>query len=98
MGFSLGARVAYYIMQGWPKTVDPRLKDIILLSGAVRRQADKQWSLHVENITGKLVNIYNEDDLVLAYVFKVPSLNRSPCGISQLKSFTPESRTLMPLT
>jgi pimeloyl-ACP methyl ester carboxylesterase len=94
MGFSLGARVAYYIMRGWPKTVDPRLKDIILLSGAVRRQADKQWSLHVENITGKLVNIYNEDDLVLAYVFKVPSLNRSPCGIKPIKEFHPRIENL----
>ncbi len=55
MGFSLGARVAYYIMRGWPQTANRRLKDVILLSGAVRRQADKNWSLHVENITGKLV-------------------------------------------
>ncbi len=87
MGFSLGARVAYYIMRGWPQTANRRLKDVILLSGAVRRQADKNWSLHVENITGKLVNIYNEDDWVLAYLFKVPSLNRSPCGIKPIKEF-----------
>jgi len=94
MGFSLGARVAYYIMRGWPQTADRRLKDVILLSGAVRRQADKNWSLHVENITGKLVNIYNEDDLVLAYVFKVPSLNRSPCGIKPIKEFHPRIENL----
>jgi len=94
MGFSLGARVAYYIMRGWPQTSDRRLKDVILLSGAVRRQADKNWGLYVENITGKLVNIYNEDDLVLAYVFKVPSLNRSPCGIKPIKEFHPRIENL----
>ncbi|MFS8885054.1 DUF726 domain-containing protein [Synechococcus sp. H70.2] len=94
MGFSLGARVAYYIMRGWPQTADRRLKDVILLSGAVRRQADKNWSLHVENITGKLVNIYNEDDWVLAYVFKVPSLNRSPCGIKPIREFHPRIENL----
>ncbi|MFT0812247.1 DUF726 domain-containing protein [Synechococcus sp. OH20] len=94
MGFSLGARVAYYIMRGWPQTADRRLKDVILLSGAVRRQADKNWSLHIENITGKLVNIYNEDDWVLAYVFKVPSLNRSPCGIKPIKEFHPRIENL----
>ncbi|MFT0787634.1 DUF726 domain-containing protein [Synechococcus sp. H55.10] len=94
MGFSLGARVAYYIMRGWPQTADRRLKDVILLSGAVRRQADKNWSLHVENITGKLVNIYNEDDWVLAYVFKAPSLNRSPCGIKPIREFHPRIENL----
>ncbi|MFS8860822.1 TMCO4 family protein, partial [Synechococcus sp. H60.1] len=94
MGFSLGARVAYYIMRGWPQSADRRLKDVILLSGAVRRQADKNWSLHVENITGKLVNIYNEDDWVLAYVFKVPSLNRSPCGIKPIREFHPRIENL----
>jgi len=94
MGFSLGARVAYYITRGWPQTSDRRLKDVLLLSGAVRRQADKNWSLHVENITGKLVNIYNEDDLVLAYVFKVSSLNRSPCGIKPIKEFHPRIENL----
>lgn len=86
MGFSLGARVAYYIMRGWPQTADRRLKDVILLSGAVRRQADKNWSLHVENITGKLVNIYNEDDWVLAYV--------SPCGIKPIREFHPRIENL----
>ncbi|MFS8909153.1 DUF726 domain-containing protein [Synechococcus sp. OH2] len=94
MGFSLGARVAYYIMRGWPQSADRRLKDVILLGGAVRRQADKNWSLHVENITGKLVNIYNEDDWVLAYVFKVPSLNRSPCGIKPIREFHPRIENL----
>ena len=94
MGFSLGARVAYYIMRGWPQTANRRLKDVILLSGAVRRQADKNWSLHVENITGKLVNIYNEDDWVLAYLFKVPSLNRSPCGIKPIREFHPRIENL----
>ncbi len=94
MGFSLGARVAYYIMRGWPQTSDRHLKDVILLSGAVRRQADKNWSLHIENITGKLVNIYNEDDLVLAYLFKVLSLNRSPCGIKPIKEFHPRIENL----
>ncbi|MFS8779212.1 TMCO4 family protein [Synechococcus sp. R55.3] len=94
MGFSLGARIAYYVMRGWPQTANRRLKDIILLSGAVRRQADKHWSLHVENITGKLVNIYNEDDAVLAFVFKVPSLNRSPCGIKPIKEFHPRIENL----
>ncbi len=93
MGFSLGARVAYYIMRGWPSHCRS-LKDVLLLSGAVRRGADKNWSLHIENITGKLVNIYNEDDLVLAYLFKVPSLNRSPCGIKPIKEFHPRIENL----
>ncbi len=84
IGFSLGARIAYYTMQAWPNH-DRRLKDIILLGGAVRRGKSKNWGEHVEKLSGKLVNVYNEKDSVLSYLFKTTALNRSPCGIKPLK-------------
>lgn len=93
IGFSLGARIAYYTMRGWPSS-NKKLQDIVLLGGAVRRGASKKWSDHVEKISGKLVNIYNEDDVVLAYLFKTVSLNRSPCGIKPIKEFHPKIENL----
>ncbi|MCJ2543516.1 DUF726 domain-containing protein [Thermostichus vulcanus] len=93
IGFSLGARIAYYTMQAWPHH-DRRLKDIVLLGGAVRRGASKNWSEHVEKLSGKLVNIYNEEDLVLNFLFKTASLNRSPCGIKPIKEFHPKIENL----
>ncbi|MEN9226228.1 MAG: DUF726 domain-containing protein, partial [Thermostichus sp. DRC_bins_24] len=93
IGFSLGARIAYYTMRAWPHD-DKRLKDIVLLGGAVRRGASKNWGEHVEKLSGKLVNIYNEEDLVLAFLFRAVSLNRSPCGIKPIKEFNPEIENL----
>jgi pimeloyl-ACP methyl ester carboxylesterase len=93
IGFSLGARIAYYTMRAWPDS-DKRLKDIVLLGGAIRRGASKNWSDHVEKISGKLINIYNENDLVLAYLFKTVALNRSPSGIKPIKEFHPKIENL----
>ncbi|NJK64464.1 MAG: DUF726 domain-containing protein [Synechococcaceae cyanobacterium SM2_3_1] len=93
IGFSLGARIAYYTMRGWPSS-NRKLQDIVLLGGAVRRGASKKWSDHVEKISGKLVNIYNEDDVVLSYLFKTVSINRSPCGIKPIKEFDPKIENL----
>lgn len=88
VGFSLGSRVAYYIMRDWSES-SVQLHDVVLLAGAIRRGNSKDWALAVSHITGQLVNIYNSNDLVLNTLCKALELNRSSCGIKPIKEGHP---------
>lgn len=88
VGFSLGARVVYYIMRDWPES-SVSLHDVILLAGAIRRGNSKDWGLAASHITGHLLNIYNSNDWVLNKLCKSLEFNRSPCGIQPIKEYHP---------
>ena len=84
VGFSLGSRVAYYMMRDWSES-SVELRDVVLMDGAIRRGNSKDWGLAVSHITGQLLNIYNSNDLVLKTLCKALELNRSSCGIKPIK-------------
>lgn len=82
---SLGVRVAYEGMINWRANYH-KLEDVILLTGAVRRDSSKDWGCAVNRIEGNLINIYNEDDPILKKFFKLAEAG-NPCGRKRIKEY-----------
>ncbi|MBM3266668.1 MAG: DUF726 domain-containing protein [Candidatus Sericytochromatia bacterium] len=80
IGYSLGARVLFYALtEGRRPVTAPTCENLLLVGGAVRR--NKSWDAARRAITGRAVNAYSRDDLILTTLFKVARLNTaSPCG------------------
>ncbi|WP_204105663.1 MULTISPECIES: DUF726 domain-containing protein [Spirulina sp. CCY15215] len=83
MGFSIGARVAYYTMRDWSEA-QIQLHNVLLLGGTIRRDAVRNWASAASRIEGKLINIYNCEDLVLTRFCQILEWDRSPCGIKPI--------------
>jgi hypothetical protein len=82
---SLGARVVYFGISE-QKTTDRRIKDVILLGGAIRRNK-REWNTVSKNISGSLINIYNQNDKVLNQLYKSAELRiNDPIGLSPIDS------------
>lgn len=85
---SLGARVAYEGIKSWTAS-HYLLQDVILLSGAVRRDSSKDWGYVADKIKGSLINVYNEDDPKLKKFFKLAEAGNA-CGRKPIKEFHPK--------
>ncbi|MFL9458136.1 DUF726 domain-containing protein [Tolypothrix campylonemoides VB511288_2] len=85
---SLGARVAYEGMESWAQN-HYLLEDVILLSGAVRRDSSKNWGYVAGKIKGTLINVYNEDDPTLKKRFKLAEAGNA-CGSKPIKEYHPQ--------
>ncbi|MDZ7996179.1 MAG: DUF726 domain-containing protein [Nostoc sp. EfeVER01] len=88
MAHSLGARVAYYCMEGWTEK-QHLLENVILLAGAVRRDSSKDWGYVTSQITGNLINVYSSDDKTLKYIFKIAEGGQNACGRKPIKEYHP---------
>lgn len=83
MGFSVGARIAYYTMRDWSEA-QICLNNVLLLGGTIRRDIVRNWGTAASRLEGKLINIYNCEDLVLTRFCQILEWDRSPCGIKPI--------------
>lgn len=85
LAHSLGARVAYFGIENWTGSKHS-LGDVILLTGAIRRDSSKDWGYVADRIQGKLINVYNDDDPYLKKIFKSLELGNA-CGRKPIKEY-----------
>ncbi len=85
VAYSLGTRVVYYALAEGRKSVPAaKLKELILLGGALRRS--KSWAAAAKGVSGKIVNVYCQEDFILSTVFKIAQVNpSSPCGLKPIE-------------
>lgn len=77
---SAGARLVFWGLKhaGGPTG---RIRDVILMGGAVSRGHRKEWELVVSRIGRLLVNVYNPGDWVLGVLYRLGQLTtRDACG------------------
>ncbi len=86
VGHSLGARVAYYAVLN----SKIKLENVVLLGGAIRRDSSREWGDVADRLDGKLVNVYNESDIVLTALTKSINLRQNPCGRKPIKQAHPK--------
>jgi pimeloyl-ACP methyl ester carboxylesterase len=84
IGHSLGARVIFFAGENWPAHSIQKLKNVLLLGGAIPKSRD--WSRVASNLSGNLFNIYNSSDLILKNLFRASSLGLFPCGLREIES------------
>lgn len=83
LGFGLGAYIAYYAMHDWYKAC-LELQNVILLAATIRRDRSKEWGKSASRISGKLINVYNCEDLILQRFCQILDWDCSPCGIKPI--------------
>ncbi|MDY7013400.1 MAG: DUF726 domain-containing protein [Cyanobacteriota bacterium] len=89
IGVSLGAYVAYYAMRDWFKA-SVELKNAILLAAAIRRDSGLEWGKAASHLSGKLIDVYNSEDLILKRFCQILEWERSPCGIKPILEEHPQ--------
>ncbi len=85
---SLGARVAYYCMETWLEN-QKFFQDVILLTGAIRRDSSKDWGYVASKVRRHLINVYNDDDPELKLKFKSAEGGNNACGRKPIKEYHP---------
>ena len=73
---SLGCRVIYNALELLKNHPEKKVKNIILLGGAVGKQP-KDWEAVADTITGKIYNCYSENDRTLDKVYSAATLKLS---------------------
>jgi phage antirepressor YoqD-like protein len=85
VGYSLGTRVIVAALDQLAKRgVSGKIFDVYLLAGAVA-QNDPRLEQISQVVEGKIVNVYSEKDLVLAYVYRTAEWLARPIGMSKLE-------------
>ena len=87
MGHSLGARVAYYLLEALSTKSKARVQRAYLLGGAVGKDDDDGWTKAMKAIrsTGKLYNCYTSNDMILERLYRNVTARRSyPIGLAQI--------------
>ena len=81
VGHSLGARVIHSGLLAGAGA--GRVHDVILLGGAVRRKR-RNWEQVGAAIEGRVVNVFNRNDMILAGLRTLTFLKSSPCGLKEI--------------
>ena len=86
VGHSLGCRVIYYALQALSTNEKQiKIKDVILLGGAVGRNDEKGWGKACSAISGNIYNCYSQHDAILSKLYKTANANLSdPIGIGPI--------------
>ncbi|MHC5766684.1 MAG: DUF726 domain-containing protein [Nostoc sp.] len=66
------------------------LQDVILLTGAIRRDSSKDWGYVASKVRGYLINVYNNDDPTLKKYFKLAEAGNNACGRKPIKEYHPK--------
>lgn len=88
IAFSSGARVAFQGLKKWTN-YHHKLKDAILLAGALRRDDTNNWGYAASKLSGYLINVYNSDDPGMKNYRLGAGLN-SPCGLKPIEEQHPQ--------
>lgn len=83
MGHSLGARVVHFALQALAtKGGEKRIKDVVLMGGAVGNHDLKSWTMAASAASGRLHNCYSELDGVLKGLYQLANVGQSvPAGL-----------------
>ena len=86
MGHSLGARVVYYALEALgTKEGEKRIRNAVLLGGAVGVDDSEAWATAAAAVEGSLYNGISREDEVLGKLYRAVTLFRSkPAGINEV--------------
>lgn len=95
VGHSLGCRVIYYALQALSTKGQIKIKDVILLGGAVGRDDKDGWERACSTISGTIYNCYSQNDQVLERLYKIANANLSnPIGLGPIPDFGSKIKNL----
>ncbi len=86
IGHSLGCRVIYFALIALSTKDSKKIKDVILLGGAVGNDDLKGWKQAKSSVSGAIYNCYSRNDQILKTLYKIANAYLShPIGIAPIK-------------
>ena len=85
VGQSLGARVVYSCLLTLAKRGAIGLVEDVLLMGAPVPSDPEQWRVMRSVVSGRLINVYSEQDYILAFLYRTTSAQLSIAGLQGIE-------------
>jgi hypothetical protein len=85
VGYSLGARVIYSCLMSLAERKAFGLVESAALMGTPAPSDDKIWRTLRSVVSGRLVNVYSENDYILAFLYRTSSIHLGVAGIQEVE-------------
>lgn len=85
IGYSLGARVVYFCLKTLAERKAFGLVDTVVFIGAPVPSNKKHWQVMRSVVSGKLFNVYSEQDWILAFLYRATSIQLGVAGLQAVK-------------
>lgn len=85
IGYSLGARVIYTCLQNLARRRAFGLVESVVLIGAPTPSDTSDWRVIRSVVSGRLVNVYSENDYVLGFVYRTSSIQLGVAGLQKIE-------------
>lgn len=86
IGYSLGSRVIYSCLQTLAKRHAYGLVETAILMGSPTPSDTPDWRCMRRVVSGRLVNVYSENDAVLAFLYRTSSLQYGVAGLQPIEN------------
>lgn len=85
IGYSLGSRVIYSCLQSLAKRRAYGLVESAILMGSPTPSNVEHWRIMRSVVSGRLVNVFSENDAVLAFLYRTSSLQLGVAGLQPVQ-------------
>jgi hypothetical protein len=85
VGYSLGARVIYSCLRSLAARRAFGLVDSVVFIGAPVPSNKQHWQMIRTVVSGKLFNVYSENDYLLAFLYRATSIQLGVAGLQEIK-------------
>ena len=85
VGYSLGARVIYSCLMSLAERKAFGLVESAVLIGAPTPSALSDWCVMRSVVAGRLINVYSENDYVLAFLYRTSSIQLGVAGLQKVE-------------
>lgn len=85
IGYSLGARVIYSCLMTLAKREVFGLVESVVLMGAPVPSDTREWRIMRTAVSGRLVNVYSENDYILGFLYRTSSIQYGIAGLQKIE-------------
>ncbi|KAI1807050.1 DUF726-domain-containing protein [Daldinia bambusicola] len=85
VGYSLGARVIYSCLRSLAERKAFGLIDNVVLIGAPVPSNTEHWKMMRTVVSGKLFNVYSENDYILGFLYRTTSMQLGIAGLQPIR-------------
>lgn len=85
IGYSLGARVIYFCLKTLVERKAFGLVDTVVFIGAPIPSNRNHWQMMRSVVSGKMFNVYSENDYILAFLYRATSIQLGIAGLQAVE-------------
>ena len=85
IGYSLGARVIYSCLTSLAKRGAFGLVESVVMIGAPTPSTTAEWRVMRTVVSGRLINVYSENDYVLGFLYRTSSIQFGIAGLQKIE-------------